>query len=103
MYPHMAMNTDIAVLAKEASNFERISGELQGVMRSVDATANSLLPQWRGQAGEAAQAALLRYQEAAQAQIQTLTEISSNIHTSGTQYGSTDEDQAGSLASSMNL
>ena len=26
-----------------------------------------------------------------------------HIHTSGTQYGSTDDDQAGTLASSMNL
>jgi WXG100 family type VII secretion target len=99
----MAMNTDIAVLAKEASNFERISGELQGVMRQVEATAGSLVPQWKGMAGEAAQAALLRYQEAANAQVQTLNEISSNIHTSGTQYGSTDEDQHSALSSAMNL
>ncbi|MBS1696722.1 MAG: WXG100 family type VII secretion target [Actinobacteria bacterium] len=99
----MAMNTDIAVLAKEASNFERISGELQAVIAQVESTAGSLVPQWRGMAGEAAQAALMRYHEAAARQVQTLTEISSNIHTSGMQYGSTDDDQQSALASAMNL
>jgi hypothetical protein len=32
-----------------------------------------------------------------------LNDISSNIHTSGMQYTTTDEDQAGSLSSAMNL
>ncbi len=99
----MAMNTDIAVLAKEASNFERISGELQAVKAQVESTAGSLVPQWRGLAGEAAQAALMRYQEAALAQVQALNDISANIHTSGTQYGSTDEDQQSTLTSAMHL
>ncbi len=52
------MNTDAAVLAKEASNFERISGELKSVIASVEATAGSLSGQWQGQAGIAAQTAL---------------------------------------------
>lgn len=99
----MAMNTDIAVLAKEASNFERISGELRAVKAQVESTAGSLVPQWRGLAGEAAQAALLRYHEAAEAQTRTLDEISSNIHASGMQYGSTDEDQQSALSQSMNI
>ena len=30
------MNTDAAVLAKEAANFERISGELKGVIAHVE-------------------------------------------------------------------
>ena len=34
-------------------------------------------------------------------QIQELNDISNNIHTSGTQYTSTDDDQAGNLASMM--
>lgn len=99
----MAMNTDVAVLAKEAGNFERISGELQGVRAHVESTAGSLVPIWEGAAGTAVQQAMLRYHEAAQAQIQALTDISSNIHQSGMQYGSTDEDQASTLASAMHL
>ena len=59
MISNMAqMNTDAAVLAKEASNFERISGELKGVIGQVESTAGALAGQWHGQAGAAAQAAL---------------------------------------------
>jgi WXG100 family type VII secretion target len=97
------MNTDAAVLAKEAANFERISGELKGVISHVESTAGALAAQMVGQAGTAAQAALVRYNEAAARQIQELNDISANIHTSGTQYTATDEDQAGAFASSMNL
>ena len=99
----MAMNTDAAVLAKEAANFERISGELKSVIGGIESTAGTLVAQWQGQAGTAAQAAFVRYQEAATKQVQLLDEISANIHTSGTQYTSTDDDEAGTLASSMNL
>jgi WXG100 family type VII secretion target len=97
------MNTDAAVLAKEAANFERISGELKGVIAHVESTAGSLAGQWQGQAGTAAQAALVRFHEAAQQQIQQLNDISANIHTSGTQYTSTDEDQTSTLTSAMNI
>ncbi|CRZ17174.1 WXG100 family type VII secretion target [Mycolicibacterium neworleansense] len=97
------MNTDAAVLAKEAANFERISGELKSVIAQVESTGGSLAMQMQGQAGTAAQQALIRFQEAADKQIQELNEISTNIHTSGTQYTSTDDDQAGNLASSMNI
>ncbi|HEX2284954.1 MAG TPA: WXG100 family type VII secretion target [Mycobacterium sp.] len=97
------MNTDAAVLAKEAANFERISGELKGVISQVEATAGALAGQMVGQAGTAAQAALLRFQEAAARQVQELNDISANIHTSGVQYTTTDEDQAGTLSSAMNL
>jgi WXG100 family type VII secretion target len=97
------MNTDAAVLAKEAANFERISGELKGVMGQVDATASALAAQMVGAAGTAAQQALLRFQEAAQRQVQELNDISANIHTSGVQYTSTDEDQSSTLSSAMNL
>jgi WXG100 family type VII secretion target len=95
------MNTDAAVLAKEAANFERISGELKGVIAHVESTASSLMPQWRGAAGQAAQAAFLRYQDAAARQIQELTDISNNIHTSGVQYTSTDDDQSAAVAQAM--
>ena len=87
------MNTDAAVLAKEAANFERISGELKGVIAHVESTAGALAGQWHGQAGTAAQAALMRFHEAAARQVQELNDISANIHTSGVQYTSTDEDQ----------
>lgn len=97
------MNTDAAVLAKEAANFERISGELKGVIAHVESTAGALASQMQGQAGTAAQQALLRFHEAAAQQVQELNDISSNIHSSGTQYTSTDEDQAGTLSSAMNL
>ena len=66
------MNTDAAVLAKEAANFERISGELKGVIAHVESTAGTLAAQMVGQAGTAAQAALVRYNEAAARQIQEL-------------------------------
>ena len=89
------MNTDAAVLAKEASNFERISGELKGVIAHVESVAGSLAGQWHGQAGVAAQQSLIRFQEAANQQIQELNDISTNIHTAGAHYTSTDEEQIG--------
>ncbi|HYZ68714.1 MAG TPA: WXG100 family type VII secretion target [Mycobacterium sp.] len=95
------MNTDAAVLAKEAANFERISGELQAVIGQVESTAGTLAAQMVGQAGTAAQAALMRFHEAAARQVQELNDISANIHTSGTQYTATDEDQASTLAGQM--
>ncbi|ART73204.1 MULTISPECIES: WXG100 family type VII secretion target [Mycobacteriaceae] len=99
----MAMNTDVAVLAKEAGNFERISGELQSVIAQVESTGSTLASQMVGQAGTAAQAALARFHEAAAKQVQELNDISQNIHQSGTQYSSTDDDQASSLSSAMNI
>ncbi|WP_026357159.1 WXG100 family type VII secretion target [Mycobacterium sp. 141] len=99
----MAMNTDVAVLAKEAGNFERISGELQSVIAQVESTGSALASQMVGQAGTAAQAALARFHEAAARQVQELNDISQNIHQSGVQYSSTDDDQASSLSSAMNI
>jgi WXG100 family type VII secretion target len=95
------MNTDAAVLAKEAANFERISGELKGVIAHVESTGGQLAAQWQGQAGMAAQNALLRFQEAAQQQIQQLNDISGNIHTAGAGYTSTDEDQSAAVTAAM--
>lgn len=99
----MAMNTDVAVLAKEAGNFERISGELQSVIAQVESTGSALASQMVGQAGTAAQAALARFHEAAARQVQELNDISQNIHQSGVQYSSTDDDQASSLSAAMNI
>lgn len=97
------MNTDAAVLAREAGNFERISGELKGVIAHVDATAGALQGALQGESGRAANAALLRFQEAANKQIQELNDISNNISTAGVHYTSTDEDQSSSLASAMHF
>jgi len=97
------MQTDAAVLAKEASNFDRIAGDLKGVIAHVESTAGALAGQWHGQAGQAAQAALLRFQDAAQKQMTELTDISGNIHTAGVHYTSTDDEQSSTLASQMNL
>ncbi len=97
----MSMETDAAVLAKEAANFDRISGELKAVIARVEGTAGTLQAQWRGQAGMAAQQAFLRFQDAANKQVQELNDISNNIHTAGVQYTTTDDDQSSALANSM--
>lgn len=99
----MAMNTDVAVLAKEAANFQRISGELTAVIAQVEATAGALASQMVGQAGTAAQQALIRFHEAAAQQTKQLDDISANIHTGGIQYQTTDDDQASALNSSLNI
>ncbi|WP_261862247.1 type VII secretion system ESX-1 WXG100 family target CFP-10, partial [Mycobacterium marinum] len=62
------MKTDAATLAQEAGNFERISGDLKTQIDQVESTAGSLQAQWRGAAGTAAQAAVVRFQEAANKQ-----------------------------------
>lgn len=72
------MKTDAATLAQEAGNFERISGDLKTQIDQVESTAGSLQGQWRGAAGTAAQAAVVRFQEAANKQKQELDEISTN-------------------------
>jgi len=95
------MITDTAVLSKEASNFERIAGELRAVIAQVESTAGHLAGQWHGQAGQSAQAALLRFHEAATAQARQLDDISGNVHAAGLQYTSADEEQAQALAAKM--
>ncbi|GLE52676.1 WXG100 family type VII secretion target [Mycobacterium montefiorense] len=59
------MKTDAATLSAEASNFDRISGELQRVIQTVESTGGELAGHWRGQAGAAAQQALQRFHQAA--------------------------------------
>ena len=95
------LQTDSAVLATEASNFERIASSLQGVMAQVDSTAGSMQMHLQGLSGTAAQAAFVRYQEAAQVQKAALDEISANIHTGGVQYLATDEDQSAALGQAI--
>ncbi|MDT5212851.1 MAG: hypothetical protein QOK18_1090 [Mycobacterium sp.] len=95
------MNTDSAVLSKEASSFERIASELKGVIAQVESTAGALSGQWRGQAATAAQAAIQRFHEAATRQVQALNDISNSVHTAAAQYASTDEEQGHSLSTAM--
>lgn len=97
------MQTDAATLSAEAANFDRIAGELKTVIQGVESTGAELASGWQGQAGTAAQQALVRYHEAALAQERQLMEISSNISQAGIQYTSADDEQAGSLSSQMNL
>jgi WXG100 family type VII secretion target len=97
------MRTDAATLSAEASNFDRISGELQRVIGTVESTGGELAGHWRGQAGASAQQALQRFHEAGQAQIKTLGDISSNIHSAGIEYSKADDEQASTLSSQMNF
>ena len=97
------MKTEASVLAQEAENFDRIASELQGVKGNVDATAGSLAGAWQGQAGAAAQQALERYNQAADAQLRQLQEISQQIGGSGKSYEAADSDQANDLSSQMDF
>jgi WXG100 family type VII secretion target len=95
------MEADLSVIAGESANFQRIADELRAVMAHVEATASGLQPAWVGASATAAQAALLRFHEAATQQNRELDDISQNLGIGGTQYGSTDDDQASALASRM--
>jgi WXG100 family type VII secretion target len=95
------MRTDTSTLSAEASNFDRISGELQRVIAGVEATGGELAGHWRGQAGVAAQEALRRFHDAGQAQIKALSDISKQIHDAGVQYSRADDEQASTLSSEM--
>lgn len=97
------MKTDAAALSAEAANFDRISGELQRVIQTVESTGSELAGHWKGQSGLAAQEALKRFHEAGQAQTKALDDISSNIHQAGIQYSRSDDEQASGLSSQMNF
>jgi WXG100 family type VII secretion target len=94
------MKTDAAALSAEATNFDRIAGELQGVIKGVEHTGGELASHWTGQAGSAAQQALQRFQEAGDAQIKALTDIHEKISNAGVQYSRANEEQASALQSS---
>lgn len=98
------VNADTPQLMAEAANFDRICGELSSVLAQVESTAASLQVSLNSEgAGAAAQAALLRFNEASSQQIRLLSDISQNIHTSGSSYLNTDADNADGLASQMQL
>lgn len=97
----MALEADVAVLAAEAATFDRITGELQAVRAQIEAIAVASSANLRGAAGDAAQAAMMRYREAADQQNRLLADISENINISGVKYDTTDADNASSLTNSM--
>ncbi|MCH9640115.1 MAG: WXG100 family type VII secretion target [Actinomycetia bacterium] len=98
------MNADTPQLMAEAANFDRIAGELQSVLAQVESTAAGLAQSLHSEgAGQAAQAALLRFQEASSQQIRLLADISQNIHTSGTSYLNADANNADDFASRMQI
>ncbi|MEZ0053657.1 WXG100 family type VII secretion target [Mycobacterium sp. MAA66] len=100
----MALQADVAVLASEASNFDRIAVELQGVMARVEQVGADLATHMKTpQAGMAAQAALARFNAAAHQQNQLLIEISQKIHVSGVKYSTTDDDNFQHIQSTMNI
>jgi|SRR5882757_6662613 len=94
---------DTDVLAAEAGNFDRIAGALKGVMAQVDATGASMQGHLKGVAGIAAQAAFVRYQEAAQVQQTALNEIAVNIHGGGMTYDTQDHEHGASLGQTINV
>ncbi|MUL67335.1 type VII secretion protein EsxB [Mycobacterium sp. CBMA 234] len=98
-----SMHTDAAVLASEAGHFDRIAGELHGHQVAVDGIAAQLQASLKGDAGSAAQLALVRFNEAMAQQLKELSDISNNIQTAGTQYTSADGDAASNLANQMHI
>jgi len=96
------MEADTPQLIIEAGNFDRISGDLTGILGAVEGAASVLSIDLQGEAaGPAVQAALQRFSEASKQQVQLLTEISENIHTSGIDYDSADTQNADALAAEM--
>lgn len=95
------MNTDTAVLAQQAANFDGIADHLNLVMGKVEGTGAELMAVWRGAASNAARTALEHFHVAADKQRLALTEIAESIGLSGTSYQATDDDQAAALAQTM--
>ncbi|MBB2988951.1 WXG100 family type VII secretion target [Mycolicibacterium iranicum] len=96
------MEADTPQLITEAGNFDRISGDLTAILGAVEGTASVLSADLQGEAaGPAVQAALQRFSEASRQQIDLLTQISENIHTSGIDYDSADQQNADALAAQM--
>lgn len=91
-------------LATEASNFERIAGEIKGVIARVEGTASELIADLRSEgAGAAAQQALDQYNQAALKLNSELDEVTQNLQQANVGYVTTDEDQAAGIAQAMNM
>lgn len=94
---------DPAGLAAEAATFERIAGEIKGVIARVEGTAAELISDLRGGAGTAAQTALTHYNEAALKINQELDDVTQNLQQANVGYVTSDEDQAAGIAQAMNM
>lgn len=79
------LTTDAQALSEAATSFDRISSELKSAISQVDAAAGALAGALSGPEGDAAQAAFVRFRDAANKQIQELNTISENINQSGVQ------------------
>jgi WXG100 family type VII secretion target len=98
------MRTDAATLSAEAANFGRIAEDLKQVMQTVDSLGEELATQhMSGAAGTAANAAVQRFKEAQQQQVQLLTDIQTNVSQAGIQYSKADDEAQSSLSSQMNI
>ena len=97
------MRTDAATLAAEAASFDRIAGELQQVMGQIRSYGTELTGHMSGAAGTAAQQALVRFDEKAQAQTKVLNDIVTNIQQAGVQYSKADDEAQSALSSQMNI
>jgi ESAT-6 family protein len=97
------MRAETAALQTEATNFDRIAGELTTVLNQVGMTAAGLAATMVGPAGLAAQGALTRFEEASTQQTNLLTEISQNVQQGGVQYDTADFDLSENFANQMKL
>jgi uncharacterized protein YukE len=98
------LSADTPQLIAEAANFDRIAGELKAILGYVNGTAATLATQLDSEAaGAAAQAALVRFEEASTSQIQLLNEISANIHQGGVDYDTSDMHSGEALSSQMQI
>lgn len=96
-----AMTSDAEALSGAASQFDSVANDLKSSIGQVDSTASELAAVLTGPEGAAAQAAFLRFREAANKEVQLLNDISQNINQAGVQYQAAADDAAASLSGSM--
>lgn len=97
------MKTDHAALDAEGRTFDRIATDLKAQIQQVESTAQQLQSQWRGAAGQAAQQAVLRFQEAGNKQKAELDDIAANLTQAGVHYQRADDEQSQTLSAQMNF
>ncbi|SRX94516.1 10 kDa culture filtrate antigen EsxB (LHP) (CFP10) [Mycobacterium tuberculosis H37Rv] [Mycobacterium shimoidei] len=95
------MTTDPVALVNGARNFDRIADEIKSVIARVQKTANELDGGWQGTAAKAAHNALERFNEAADAHVRQLNEITTNLQAAASHYAQTDDERAGAIAAAM--
>lgn len=97
------MHTDEGGMAAAAGQFDTNCAQLKTLLNGVDDIAQGLMPQFKGQSGSAAQAALARYRQAQQPLISEMDTISQNIRESGLQYGSADQAGVAPITNAFNF